>query len=289
MSRMVRSTEKERVYGETRSDAIQGLGRASWRDPQCLNLPQPTLQLIPTRENAAHQPSLALPGEAPAGGQALNHRRRLQVRTSPPRPPIVAEYASPKPVAAGRPSACRARRFGARMEPREARPDERFIHSARSLGRRCMCIRTLYSVLPWSMITQLPSRYVIAGVGHRSSRGCKDLAAPASGRLMLIGIVQLLCIVGIQAAHVDGKGIPIAVVAAVRDPVLPKTALASKAAPCRARAFDIPEGTLDHSVGSLRTSVVWPLRAACQFLRPLWVRHSRCRELRYILLSWHDC
>ena len=117
MSRIVRATEKERVYGETRSDAIQGLGRASWRDPQCLNLPQPALQLIPTRENAAHQPSLALPGEAPAAGQALNHRRRLQVRTSPPRPPIVAEYASPKPVAAGRPSACRARRSALDWSP----------------------------------------------------------------------------------------------------------------------------------------------------------------------------
>src|SRR5262245_42317874 len=71
-------------------------------------------------------------------------------------------------------------------------------------------------------------RYVIAGVDHRSSSGCKDLAAPASSRRILVGIVELLCIVGIQAAHVDGKGIPIAAVAAVRDPVLPKNALASK-------------------------------------------------------------
>jgi hypothetical protein len=65
---MVRSTEEERVYGETRSGAIQGSGprspgrharrcTASCRRPQYLNLPQPALQLVPTRENAAHHSS----------------------------------------------------------------------------------------------------------------------------------------------------------------------------------------------------------------------------------------
>jgi len=110
---MVRSTEEARVYGETRSGAIQGWGEvvgsarrrngrlaavangrlggrprtrrlcttsrqislsrtviksgvpvrctASCRRPQCLNLPQPALQLVPTRENAAQlQPSLMM-------------------------------------------------------------------------------------------------------------------------------------------------------------------------------------------------------------------------------------
>ena len=75
-----------------------------------------------------------------------------------------------------------------------------------------MCIMTLYSELPWSMITQFPayaitgswsglyqldvrflsrvrvSGYVIAGVDHGSSRRRKDLAAPARIRRILVGV-----------------------------------------------------------------------------------------------------
>src|SRR5579871_2486666 len=82
-------------------------------------------------------------------------------------------------------------------------------------------------IVAWLLSWVRVRGYVVAGVDHGSNRGCKDLAAIARIRRILVGIAYLP-IVLIQAVQVNGKGIPKAAVAAVRDPVLSENSMTTK-------------------------------------------------------------
>jgi hypothetical protein len=96
----VRSTEEERVYGETRSGAIQGWAQiagsapAPCCRPPCPNLPQPFVKLVPIIEGASQERPDAEDAEVQRRGRESDDASRPIRRVDDGCPSPYAEYIS---------------------------------------------------------------------------------------------------------------------------------------------------------------------------------------------------